>query len=110
MSEYLLESLAAEIEFDVEDFVPLVVLFLDTTDSNLIEISIAVKQLDKECISTNIHNIKGASMNLGLEYITGIMEKMSKLNKSEHFTDIEDSVEDCKVELGKLRKILGNDQ
>ncbi len=108
MPDYSLKLLAEEIEFDVEDYIPLIVLFLDTTDSNLLEISSAVKKSDREIISSNIHNIKGASMNLGLDYITGIMEKMSKLNKSEHIADIESIVEECKVELGKIRKILGN--
>ncbi|MCK5674973.1 MAG: Hpt domain-containing protein [Spirochaetales bacterium] len=107
MSDYSLKSLADEIEFDVEDFVPLIVLFVDTTDSNLIDISNAVKQSDKESISTNIHNIKGAAMNLGLEYISGIMDQMSLLNKNESFADIGNRVEECKVELGKLKKILG---
>ena len=105
--DYSLKSLAGKIEFDEEDYVSLIVLFLDTTDSNLIEISNAVKLLDKECISTNIHNIKGAAMNLGLEYISEIMDQMSMLNKNELFADIEKRVKDCKVELGKINKILG---
>ena len=104
MAEYSMKLLAAGIEFDVEDFIPLITLFLDTTDSNLIEISSAVKQSDKDLISTNIHNIKGAAMNLGLEKIAGIIEQMSMLNKIESFTDIEDRVEECKVELELLRQ------
>ena len=48
MAEYSLKLLAAEIEFDVEDFIPLINLFIDTTDSNLLEISSGAKELDKE--------------------------------------------------------------
>lgn len=107
MSDYSLKLLAEKIEFDVEDIIPLIVLFIDTTDLNLIDISAAVKQSDMEIISSNIHNIKGASMNLGLEYISGIIEKMSKFNKSGRYADVQNSVEDCKAELNKLRKILG---
>lgn len=107
MSDYSLKLLAEEIEFNVEDYIPLIELFLDTTESNLIEISKAAELSDKEVISSNIHNIKGAAMNLGLEYISGIMEQMSILNKSGSFADIEGRVEDCRVELGKLKKILG---
>ena len=106
MAEYSLKSLAAEIEFDVEDFIPLINLFIDTTDSNLIEISSAVKESDKELVLANIHNIKGASMNLGLEKITGIMEQMSTLNKTGSFADIKIRVEECKLELKELRQIL----
>ena len=106
MAEYSLKLLAAEIEFDVEDFIPLITLFIDTTDSNLIEISSAVKESDKELISSNIHNIKGAAMNLGLIQISEIMSTMSKLNKTGSFADIEAKVEDCKVELKLLRQVL----
>ena len=106
MAEYFLKSLAAEIEFDVEDFIPLINLFIDTTDLNLIEISSAAKQLDSELISSNIHNIKGASMNLGLNKISEIMSTMSKLNKTGFFADIEARVEECKVELKLLRQVL----
>ena len=108
MSDYSLKSLAAEIEFDVEDYIPLIKLFLDTTDSNLIEISSGAKQSDKELVSTNVHNINGVAMNLGLIYISEIMEQISILNKAGSFADIEDRVEDCRVELGKLKNILGN--
>jgi len=106
MAEYSLKLLAAEIEFDVEDFIPLITLFIDTTDSNLIEISSAVKESDKELISTNIHNIKGAAMNLGLNHITEIMSNIGKLNKTGSFADIEARVEECKFELKELRQVL----
>ncbi len=106
MAEYSLEVLASKIEFDVEDYIPLIELFIDTTDSNLSDISAAVKISDKESISVNIHNIKGAAMNLGLEAFTVILEKISKLNKMGSFADIEGVVLQCMAELNKVRKVL----
>jgi HPt (histidine-containing phosphotransfer) domain-containing protein len=106
MPNYSLISLAAEIEFDVDDFIVLLELFLDTTDSNLIAISKAIKLSDSEVISANIHNIKGASMNLGLEPITELMKQMSLLNKKSFFADIEAIVNKCKSEIEDLRKLL----
>ncbi len=107
MADYSLEKLAFEIEFDIEDYTPLLELFVETTYVNLTEISSAIKIPDSEVISSNIHNIKGASLNLGLDKITGIVEQMSKLNKTGFFTDIEAMMEECKAELKKLRNILG---
>ena len=52
------------------------------------------------------HNIKGAAMNLGLEYISEIMVQMGKLNKMDSFADIEKRVEECKAELAELRKVM----
>ena len=106
MSNYSLTSLAAEIDFEVEDFIPLMVLFLDTTDSNLTEIRTAVELTDSEVISANIHNIKGASMNLGLEAITELMVEMSRLNKMGSFVDIVEVIDKCKAEIDELRKVL----
>ena len=99
-------KLASEIEFDVEDYSPLLKLFVDTTDSNLAEISNAVALEDSSLISSNIHDIKGASMNLCLEKITGIVEQMNKLNKAGSFADIRAIVQECKAELTKLRRLL----
>ena len=106
MPGYSLESLASYIEFEVADYISLLKLFLDTTDSDLIGISSAVLLSDQKVISANIHNIKGASMNLGLNRISEIMDRMSKLNKTVRFTDIKRIVEECKTELKELRKIL----
>jgi len=106
MSEYSLKSLASTIEFDVADYISLIELFLDTTDSDLNIINNAIVLSDQEVISAHIHNIKGASMNLGLNKISEIMDRMSKLNKTENFTDIKGTVEECKTELKELRKIL----
>jgi HPt (histidine-containing phosphotransfer) domain-containing protein len=106
MSDYSLESLASKIEFEVVDYILLIELFLDTTNSDLKEISSALLLSDQEIISAHIHNIKGASMNLGLNGISEIMDRMSKLNKAGRFTDIKGIVEECKTELKELRKNL----
>ena len=106
MAEYSLEKLASGIEFDVEDYSPLLRLFVDTADSDLSEINSAAASLDSNLISSNIHNIKGASMNLGLNKITEITNQISKLNKDSSFADIEVKVKECKLELTELRKLL----
>ena len=106
MVDYSLVKLASEIKFEVEDYSPLLKLFVDTTDSNLAEISSAIEVLNSNLISPNIHNIKGAALNLGLEKIAGIVEQMSRLNKDSFFTDIEVRVAECKAELTKLRRLL----
>ena len=106
MSNYSLHSLAAAIDFDIEDFIPLMILFLDTTDLNLSEISTAIEISDSVIISSNIHNIKGASMNLGLEAISKIMEEMSRLNKIGSYADIKRMISQCKNEIDELRKVL----
>ena len=107
MGDYSLAELASGIDFDVEDYSPLLRLFVDTTDSDLSEISSAAASLDSNLISSNIHNIKGAALNLGLNKIIVIVEQMSKLNWAEVFTDIEARVKECETELNKLRKLLG---
>lgn len=106
MPKYSLESLALEIDFEVDEFIPLIKLFIDATDLDIIEIIDGAKKFDKEIISFNIHNIKGAAMNLGLETISEIMEQMSLFNKNGSFADIEDSVKDCLAELKELRQVL----
>jgi len=106
MANYSLLTLASKIELDVEDYSPLLQLFVDITDSNLAEISSAVAVEDSDMISFNIHNIKGAALNLGLDKITDIVEQMSTLNKAGSFADIEARVQKCEVELNDIKKLL----
>ena len=106
MGKYSLKKLASEIEFDVEDYSPLLKLFVDSTDSNLAGISGAAVSSDSDRISSNLHNIKGASMNLGLDKITEIVGQMSKLNKDSSFADIEGKVKECEAELAELKRLL----
>lgn len=107
MTNYSLVQLASEIELDVEDYRSLLQLFVDTTDSNLAGISAAAAAEESDLIFSNIHNMKGASMNLGLNKITVIAEQMSKLNKDMFFDDIEIKVKECETELTGLRLLLG---
>ena len=106
MAGYTLERLASKIELDLEDYSPLLQLFVDISDSNLAEISSAVAVEDSDMISFNIHNIKGAALNLGLDKIADIAEQMSTLNKAGSFADIEAMVEECEAELNDIRKLL----
>ena len=106
MANYSLAQLASEIEFDVEDYSSLLKLFVNTTNSNLVEIISAVIAEDCDLISTNIHNIKGASMNLGLNKITEIVDQMSKFNNDSSFADIEAKVKECEAELTELKRLL----
>lgn len=107
MTNYSLAQLASEIELDVEDYKSLLRLFVDTTNSDLTEICSASAAEDYDLIFLNIHNIKGASMNLGLNKITDIVELMSKLNKDRLFADIKVKVKECEAELTGLRRLLG---
>ena len=106
MTNYSLKNLASKIEFEPEDFAELLELFLDTTDLDLTNISSAIAISDKDLISRYVHNIKGASLNLGLEIITELMERISKLNKSGLYSDIEEIVSRLRTEISTLRKIL----
>ncbi len=106
MTNYSLNNLASKIEFDPVDFAALLELFLDTTDSDLNKISSAIAISDKDLIFGSVHNIKGASLNLGLDKITEFMEKISKLNKSGLFTDIEGIVSKTRLEISRLRETL----
>ena len=106
MIDFSLRELASNIEFDVEDYSPLLKLFIDTTDLDLSRIRTAAASSDNDLLSSNIHNIKGASLNLGLDKITEIVDQMSKLNKDSFLTDIEGKVKECEAELIKLRILL----
>jgi len=106
MTNYSLNNLASKIEFDPVDFAVLLELFLDTTDLDLNEISSAIEISDKDLISRSVHNIKGASLNLGLDTITELMVRISKLNKSGLYSDIEEIVSKSRTEISMLRKAL----
>ena len=106
MTNYSLKILASEIKFEPEDYAILLELFLDTTDLDLNDISSAVNTLDKDLISVSIHNIKGASLNLGLDRIIELMDQLSKLNKSGLFTDIKEIVNKLRTEISMLREVL----
>ncbi|MCF6335072.1 MAG: Hpt domain-containing protein [Spirochaetales bacterium] len=106
MGLYSLEDLALEIEFDVEDFKPLLQLFVDTTRDDLDKIRLAALKEEPQAVSTAVHNIRGSSLNLGLVVISGMTEHLSRLNKNESFTDIENIIRECEAELSDLEKLV----
>ena len=106
MGVYSLSKLAMEIEFEVEDFIPLLHLFIDTTKEDLEGIRFAALRRDSTAVSTCIHNIKGSSLNLGLGSITELLDQLSTLNKKGYYTDIENIVQKCESELSNLEMLL----
>ena len=106
MSDYSLKTLASGIEFEPEEYAVLLELFLDTTTLDLNDISTFAGTFDKDLISSSVHNIKGAALNLELNRITELMDQLSKLNKSELFSDIEKIVNKSRAEISLLREVL----
>ncbi len=106
MGEYSLPDLAREIEFDVDEYLPLLRLFIDTTMEDLDRIRDGAVKKDNSTVSTAVHNIRGSSLNLGLDTISGLTDQLSTLNKKSFFTDIENIVRKCEAELSDLNKLL----
>jgi len=103
---YNLGELAAGIEFDREDYMPLLALFVEQTVLDLEEIKAQISECNEEVISERIHNIKGASLNLGLDRIFSLLEEMSTLNHEGKYGSMGKILDKCTVEVDNLKKLL----
>jgi len=78
------ESLANELELEIEDIKMLLVNFLQVSNDYLFELDKAIESEDFEQIAHNAHSIKGSSANLGLKEISFVAKEIelnAKANK-----------------------------
>ncbi len=103
---YTLKELASRIEFDEEDYKPLMKAFIEETESDLRVINEKIGLKGERIISERIHNIKGASLNLGLYEISQILEQLSTMNHAGEYEAMEDMLNSCYLEVDNLRRLI----
>ncbi len=104
--QYDLQELASRIEFDKEDYIPLLSAYIEQTVLDLDEIDRKRIEGNEKVISERIHNIKGAALNLGLNEIHVLLEQMSALNHAEKYDPMEEILNKCRNEVDTLKKLL----
>ncbi len=71
-----LQSIADELDFDLEDIEMLLEVFLESAKESLEILKEAVQSDDKESIFTSAHAIKGSASNILLDKISDIAKYM----------------------------------
>jgi len=64
-----LQHLAENIGFELDEFLELVDLFLETTDADVKNLKAAIQQQDAKSVAASAHSIKGAAGNMGFQEI-----------------------------------------
>ncbi len=105
-TEYNLDELASRIEFDREDYIPLLSLFVEQTLLDLEEIQRYLPKGNEKVISERIHNITGAALNLGLDKIADILASASALNHAFKHSDMVSIIDKCVKEADTLKRLL----
>ncbi len=105
-SAYNLDELASRIEFDREDYLPLLSLFVEQTILDLEEIREQIPERNEKVISERIHNIKGAALNLELDRIADILTAASVLNHAGKHGEMVSSIDKCMKEADTLKRLL----
>ncbi len=71
-----IEKLSQELGFEMEDFMMLLELFSETSQSSLAQIEDALESNDYATIIKEVHSIKGSSANLALADIVNIAREL----------------------------------
>ncbi len=71
-----IERIARELEFDVEDVIEVVEIFLETVNDSLSELKDGIDTNDMKKIFEAAHSIKGSSANLLLEDISVLAKEI----------------------------------
>ncbi len=83
------EMIAKELEFDIEDLIMLIDMFLDSCESSLTAIEEALNINDFETITKEAHSIKGSAANLKLERVSKFAYMMEAASKNKLELDYE---------------------
>ena len=102
----VLKKLASGIEFPVEAYRPLLRAFIDETEKDLRVIHENLPLKNEKVLSERMHNIKGASLNLGLEVVSSLLEELSIQNHSGRYEDLEETLNALSSEVDILKGLL----
>ena len=68
------KAMAHSMGLEEDEFVEVLTLFVEVSESDLLNIETGLKNEDAKSVSDAAHSIKGAALNLGLTDISGIAQ------------------------------------
>ncbi len=100
------QSLASNAGIDVEDFIEIAQLLIDTSISDMNKIRQGIESNNTEMVAMAAHSIKGASGNMGFSEIFQTAAQIEMSAKSENLEGITEKVTLIEQRLGSLANEL----
>ena len=96
------KHLADQLEMDETEFLELVVLFVDTTRSDLDKVRQGLTDGNPGQVAAAAHSIKGAAGNLGFTHMAGLAGKMESAANSGSLDGFEANITDLEARVNAL--------
>jgi HPt (histidine-containing phosphotransfer) domain-containing protein len=98
---------AENLGLEKEEFVELLVLFVETAQSDLDKLETALSQMDGNHAAAAAHSIKGASANLGLTVLADLAKEVEHLARREELNGIPAHMNLLRREVGVVAALAG---
>lgn len=102
-----IKELAENIGLDEDEYLELLELFLETTESNLNKLKSGVDASDAQQVVEASHTIKGSAANLGLEEIAEVAKGVEHNARQSSLEGAAEAVTNIKEYCGRITEELG---
>jgi len=104
-----ISNMAQSLGLEIQDYISLVKLFLQTTADDLQKLDSAIAERDTSLVSQTAHHIKGAAVNLELQGIAADARKAEQCAKQSDFHGASRAVSNIRAELEAVSRALSKD-
>jgi HPt (histidine-containing phosphotransfer) domain-containing protein len=94
-----LNKISKKLGLEENEYLELVELFIETSKSDIKNLQSAINNKNLELIAKIAHSLKGAAMNLGLDYFFELSETIEKTSRN---GELEEAAEIAEIFHGKL--------
>ena len=100
-----LRQMAENVGLEEEEYLPLLVLFIETSICHLNELKSDILKGDSRKVYETIHNIRGAAENLGIPEMSEVAKAMELKARKDVLAGAEEARETLVEKLGYLTKV-----
>ena len=99
------KKIAQSLDLEEDEYMDLIRLFVETTETNLQNLESSVNAMDSEAVFKIAHKIKGAALNLEMTDVANLAKEIETKGKGNQLKDISPLLGELKKALEKINAL-----
>ena len=97
------KAMAQSMGLEEDEFIEVLALFVEVSESDLLNMAIGLKNEDAESVSNSAHSIKGAALNLGLTGIANIAQSVEMKAREDNLQGVSEATHVIREKLDEIQ-------
>jgi histidine phosphotransfer protein HptB len=99
------KAMAQSMGLEEDEFIEVLALFVEVSESDLLNMATGLKNEDAKSVSNSAHSIKGAALNLGLTGIANIAQSVEMKAREDNLQGVSEATHVIREKLDEIQSV-----